>query len=168
MSRFSILIVDDEVNVLRTLKRIFSGEEYEIFTAQSAEEGLKLLENENIDLIISDQKMPGMNGLEFLEKTINTSPDVLRIILTGYAELNDAIRAINKGCIYKFIIKPWNNEELKITVKRALEQRELVIQNRYLIMELKKRDILLNELEKKYPGIVLRPQDGICVINSEK
>ncbi|MFC1563171.1 response regulator, partial [candidate division KSB1 bacterium] len=102
--------------------------------------GLKILEREKIDLIISDQKMPWMSGIEFLEETVKNYPDVIRIILTGQAELNDAIRAVNSGCLYKFIQKPWNNEDLKITVRRALEQYCLIIKNRDLTMELKKRE----------------------------
>lgn len=161
MQKQSILIVDDEVNILKTLRRVLKDDKYVIFTAQSAEEGLKLLEKEKIDLIISDQKMPGMEGLEFLEKTIENYPDIIRIILSGHADVHDAIRAINNGCVYKFIVKPWNNEELKITVKRALEQRELVMRNRFLTMELKVRDKVFEEIEKSYPGIIKKFIDGI-------
>jgi len=161
MRKQSILIVDDEVNVLNTLKRIFRTEDYIIFTAQSAKDGLYVLEKENVDLIISDQKMPVMDGLDFFEKTIEKYPDVIRIILSGYAELKDALRAINKGCVYKFIVKPWNNEELKITLKRALEQRELILKNRFLTLELKIRDKILEELDKNYPDVTKKLIDNI-------
>jgi len=167
MNGYRILIVDDEINILSALRRLFSSEGYTLFTAQSAEEGLEVLAREKIDLIISDQKMPGMNGLEFLEKTVEPYPDIIRIILTGHAELDDTIRAINTGCIYKFILKPWNNEDLKITVRRAIEQYNLILQNRDLTMELKKRDKVLEELEKQYPGITQRPRNGIFEIKSE-
>ncbi len=164
MKEHSILIVDDEKNILNALRRLLNEEGYQIYTALSGEGGLEILKREKIDLIISDQKMPGMEGLEFLEKTVDNYPDVIRIILTGHAELNDAIRAINEGCVYKFIMKPWNDEELKITIRRALEQYDLIMQNRDLTMELKRRDKLLNELEKKYPGITKRPRDGVFEI----
>ena len=164
MNTHSILVVDDEINILRALTRLFSDEGYILHTAQSGEEGLKILEKEEIDLILSDQNMPGMNGIEFLEKTVEDYPDVIRIILTGYAELQDALRAINSGCVYKFALKPWNEEELVITVRRALEQREVLMKNRDLTMELKKRDKILNDLEKKHPGITKRPKDGIFEI----
>jgi len=164
MKNHSILIVDDEINILNALKRGFDSEEYVIYTAQSGEEGLGILEKENIDLIISDQKMPGMNGIEFLERTVEKYPDVIRIILTGYADLDDAIRAINSGCIYKFIQKPWNNEDLKVTVRRALEQLVLIMENRNLTMGLKKMDKMLGDLEKQYPGITKRPKDGVYEI----
>ena len=164
MNSYNILIVDDEMSVLNSLKRLFKKERYSIFTSHSGEEGLKILEKENIDLIISDQKMPGMSGIEFLEKTVEPYPDVIRIILTGHAELNDAIRAVNSGCVYKFIQKPWNSEDLQITVRRALEQYDLLMKNRDLTMELKKRDKIFDELEKKYPGITKRPENGIYEI----
>jgi len=168
MKNHTILIVDDEKNVLKALKREFDEERYLVYTAQSGEEGLQILKKVKVDLIISDHKMPGMSGLEFLEKTVEHYPDVIRIILTGYAELNDAIRAINSGCIYKFIQKPWNNEDLKITVRRALEQYDLIMKNRDLTMELKKRDNIMEELEKKYPGITKRPKNGIYEIKLDE
>ena len=168
MDVFSILIVDDDKGILNSLRRLFVDEIYVLYTAQSGEEGLEILVREKIDLIISDQKMPGMNGLEFLEKTIEKYPDMIRIILTGHAELNDAIRAVNSGCVYKFIQKPWNNDDLKITVRRALEQYDLIMKNRDLTMELKKMDKILDDLEKKYPGITKRPKNGIFKINSEE
>jgi DNA-binding NtrC family response regulator len=168
MDVFSILIVDDDKCILNSLKRLFVDEKYVLYTAQSGEEGLEILAREKIDLIISDQKMPVMNGLEFLEKTVEKYPDVIRIILTGYAELSDAIRAVNSGCIYKFIQKPWNNDDLKITVRRALEQYDLIMKNRDLTMELKKMDKILDDLEKEYPGITKRPEDGIFKIKSEE
>ena len=168
MKNISVLLVDDDKGILNSLKRLFIDEGYVLYTAQSGEEGLKILEKEKIDLIISDQKMPGMNGLEFLEKTIEKYPDMIRIILTGHAELSDAIRAVNSGCVYKFIQKPWNNDDLKITVRRALEQYDLIMKNRDLTMELKKMDKILDDLEKEYPGITKRPEDGIFKINSEE
>ena len=164
MNNHSILIVDDEENILKSLKRLFVVEDYNVFTATDAEEGLNVLHNERIDLVVSDQKMPGLTGLEFFEKTLEDFPDLIRIILTGHGELKDALRAINEGCIYKFILKPWNNEDLKITVKRALEQKELILENRYLTDELKKQDKYLKNLEKKYPGITEKPEDGIYKI----
>jgi len=164
MENHSILIVDDDKGVLNSLKRLFVNEGYLIYTAQSGEEGLKVLEKENVNLIISDQKMPGISGIEFLEKALKDYPDVIPIIITGQAELSDAIRAVNSGCVYKFIQKPWNNEDLKITVRKALEQYDLIMKNRDLTMELKNKVRIMEELERKYPGITKRPKDGIYKI----
>lgn len=168
MNPHNILLVDDDVNILRALRRELIDEGYVVFTSKSAEDGLTILRNEIVHLIISDQKMPGMTGLEFLESIVKNYPDTIRIILTGHAELTDAIRAVNNGCIYKFILKPWNSEELKITIRRALEQYDLLMKNRDLTMELKKRDRILEELEKQTPGITKRPKDGIYEIKSEE
>lgn len=168
MTLNKLLLVDDDANILRSLSRVFAEEEYSVFTASDGSEALEVMRRVPIDLIISDQKMPGMSGLEFLEKTMDDYPDVIRIILTGHAELNDAIRAINSGSVYKFILKPWNNDDLKVTVKRALEQRNLILQNRELTSELKKRDRILEELEKEHPGITRRPKGGIYEIKTSK
>ncbi len=164
MGSWSVLFVDDEQRILNAHKRNFNDEGYSTYVAANGEEGLRIINEFPIDLIVADQKMPGMSGIEFLEKTIDIDPEIIKIILTGAAELEDTIRAINNGCIYKFILKPWNDEDLKITVRRALEQRELILKNRDLTLELKKRDALLNELERKYPGITRRPEDGIFEI----
>ena len=143
MKSYSVLIVDDEINILNSLKRLFIKDGYLMYTAQSGEEGLQILAKERIDLIIADRKMPGMSGIEFLEKTKKNYPDVIRIVITGYAELNDIINAINRGYVYNFILKPWHNEQLKIMVRRALEQYDLIIKNKDLTMKLKKRDKIL-------------------------
>ena len=164
MKKHPILLVDDEVNVLKSLTRIFQ-DDYEVFTALNAKEGLKILEEKKISLVISDQKMSGLNGLEFLEIAVKKYPDIIPIILTGHAELNDTIRAINYGCVYKFIIKPWNVSDLKLTVKRALEQYNLILKNRELTTKLKDTVKILSELQQKYPGIIKRPKDGIQDIN---
>jgi len=166
MESYSILLVDDEKNILRSLKRLFTEEGYTIFTAESGEQGLEIMKNENVDMIISDQKMPGMQGLEFLEKTVDDYPEVLRIILTGNAELHDAIRAVNNGAVYKFILKPWNDEDLKITIRRAFEQYYLIKQNNDLTNELKRIDKILIDLEKQYPGITQRPKNGVYEIKT--
>jgi len=101
-----ILFVDDEENVLRALKRLFFDENFEIYTAPSGKAGLEILKGCEIAVIVSDQKMPEMSGAEFLEKATELSPDSIRIVLTGYADVNAAINAINKGGAYRYITKP--------------------------------------------------------------
>jgi two-component system NtrC family sensor kinase len=116
-----ILCVDDERNVLRAVERMFLDENYEIITALSGEEGLeKLSSNENIKVIISDYRMPGMNGVEFLKKARSLRPETIRIVLSGYADTAAVIAAINEGEIYRFIPKPWSDDELKMTVAKAV------------------------------------------------
>ncbi|MHA1973126.1 MAG: response regulator [Candidatus Hodarchaeales archaeon] len=99
-------MIDDEIHILRSLKRLFENEWYEILTAENAEEGLGVLEQTPVDMIICDQNMPGMNGLEFFQKTLPEYPDIIRIMLTGKADMDMAIEAINSGSVYKFMLKP--------------------------------------------------------------
>ncbi|MEZ4289399.1 MAG: response regulator [Myxococcota bacterium] len=125
---YGILCVDDEEAILESLELTLGGE-YRIFTATSAEEGLEILEREEIALVISDQVMPGMRGVEFFEKVIERNPRAIRILLTGYADMPSLIRAINEGRIYRYIPKPWEPDDLRIAVKRGLEVYELSSEN---------------------------------------
>ncbi|MBI2646536.1 MAG: response regulator, partial [Deltaproteobacteria bacterium] len=121
MNRYTILIVDDEPNILEALKRIFQ-KEYTLLTAASAKEGLDCLaKNKEIALIICDQRMPEMTGVEMLEKSRFICPNAVRILLTGYSDIEAVISAINRGHIYKYLTKPWENEAIKLEVKNALE-----------------------------------------------
>ncbi len=150
-----ILCVDDERNVLKSLRRLFMDEDdYEILLAESGEEALEILaEEEGIRLVISDYRMPGMNGVDFLSKVYEGWPDTIRMVLSGYADTAAVVEAINLGRIYKFIPKPWNDEELKSAVAMALQHQELKLQNSQLNAELQKKNAELQEmnenLEKK-------------------
>lgn len=118
--KITILYVDDEENNLFSFKAAFRIK-YQVFTAISGDEALKLLENKPVNIIISDQRMPNMTGVEFLEKVIAKFPDPVRILLTGYADMGAVVDAINKGKIFHYLTKPWNEEELDITINRAYE-----------------------------------------------
>lgn len=134
--KYKILYVDDELHNLVTFKETFR-KEYEIFTALSGDEGLNILRKEkDIALIITDQRMPNMTGIQFLEKTIPEFPDTIRMILTGFTDIEALIDAINTGQVYRYITKPWDENELRITLKRALEAYELSQQNKKLIEDL--------------------------------
>ncbi len=117
-----ILCVDDESSVLKALQRLFLDHDYEIITAASGEEGINIFkETESIQLIISDYRMPGMNGVDFLKKVYQLRPETIRIVLSGYADTAAIVEAINEGGIYKFIPKPWNDDDLKVTISNALD-----------------------------------------------
>jgi CheY-like chemotaxis protein len=118
-----ILFVDDEVNVLNALRRLFHSEHYVTYFASSGAEGLEILHQNAVDLIISDMCMPEMNGAEFLAQVVMQWPETTRILLTGYADMQSTIEAINKGRIYHYCNKPWNDEELKLLVRNVLEQK---------------------------------------------
>ncbi len=138
--RYKMLIVDDEKSNLKKLKRTFKYD-FEIYEALSGKEGFDILKREDIDIIIADQKMPDMTGIELLKKSIKLNPDIVRIVLTGYTDVEDLIDAINEGRVHRYITKPWNPDELKIIVNQAIERMELVRENRRLTEELK----ILNE-----------------------
>jgi response regulator RpfG family c-di-GMP phosphodiesterase len=131
----NVLYVDDEVHNLNSFKAGFRRV-FNIFTAESAAEGRKILEVENIQVIITDQRMPVMTGIEFLESIIPDFPDPIRILLTGYADINAVIDAINKGQIYKYIQKPWMDEDLRINIEKAYEIYALRKENRELTEQL--------------------------------
>ena len=121
----TLLCVDDEANILSALKRLFRPHGYRILTATSGQEGLTLLESESVDLVISDMRMPEMNGAQFLEQVKNRWPDTVRLLLTGYAEVSATVDAINKGGIYRYISKPWEDAAMVDLVREALERLNL-------------------------------------------
>jgi len=125
---YGILIVDDEVAILESLE-LTLGSDYRVFTARSGEEGLAILAGEDVALVIADQVMPRMTGVEFLEKAIERNPRAIRILLTGYADIGSLARAINEGRIYRYISKPWEPDEVRLNVKRALEAFALAGEN---------------------------------------
>lgn len=129
---YGILLVDDEPNVLSALRRVFRQENYRVEVAMSGDEALHTLANGQFQLIISDYKMPGMNGAELLRRVKMLHPDIIRIMLTGEADTGAVLGAINEGAVYKFILKPWNNDDLRITVGLALEQYDLIEKNKKL------------------------------------
>lgn len=138
-----ILIVDDEPANLRVLERIFRHS-YNVITAASGVEALGLLEQQDFALIVTDQRMPGMTGIELLKRTANLRPHMVRIILTGYTDVEALVDAINCGQVYKYISKPWVNDDLKLTVERAIEhyetnkaRHELTLTNQRLVSRMK-------------------------------
>lgn len=144
----SVLLVDDEEKVLHSLKRLLRKEGYSLLTAISAAEGLKLLEENDIHLVISDHRMPQVSGIEFFAIVKERYPDVLRIILTGYTEVDSITDAINKGDIYKFFLKPWNDQSLKLEIRQALDQYDLSQANIKLhkkILETNEELVTINE-----------------------
>ncbi len=118
--KINILYVDDEMNNLVSFKATFRIK-YNVFTALNGEEAIKTLNENDIQVIITDQRMPGMTGVEFLEAILEKHPDPMRILLTGYADLNAVIDAVNKGKIFHYLSKPWNEEELDMTILRAYD-----------------------------------------------
>ena len=148
-----VLLVDDEHRVIEALKRSFIDDHVYILTADSGTKGLEILSANTVKVVISDEMMPGMPGAEFLAQVRSRFPHVIRIMLTGHASLNAAIKAINKGEIYRFFTKPWDDVELRFAVKSALEKYDLEAENRRLLDIVRKQALNLKLLEKEFPGI---------------
>ena len=151
-----VLCVDDEEYILNSLKRLFIDEEFEVITALSGQAGLALLaDTNNVGVIISDQRMPGMLGAEFLHACRTVAPDAARILLTGYSDLTSTIDAINNGGLSRYLGKPWNDEELLMVVRDALQQYTLIIENRRLNGVVQQQNEELQEWNKNLKGRVL-------------
>ncbi len=151
-----ILFVDDEENVLKSLKRIFLDYNYEIITVTTVEAGIEVLEKRSpVQVVVSDYRMPGTNGVDFLKQVCKRWPETIRMVLSGYADTASVVSAINEGHIYKFIAKPWNDDELKVTIGKAIERYYLGKKNHELSLELKKKNEELTSINKRLEQVVL-------------
>lgn len=131
----SILYIDDEVNNLVAFKANFRRD-YKIFTTESVAEAFAILKHNKIQIVITDQRMPGKTGVEFLQDVVKEFPDPIRILLTGYSDIEVVIDSINKGQVFRYITKPFNDLELKMTIENAMEVYNLREQNKELIKKL--------------------------------
>ena len=165
----SILIVDDEPHVISALMRGLDEEGYLITGAPSGKEALRLMAQQRYHVVISDEKMPGMDGAEFLGLVKEFHPETVRIMLTGHASIEATMRAVNSGEIYRFFTKPWNETEIKLALRSAVEKYDLEEENRRLLRTVKHQSQELKFLEKSYPGIsdLRREADGAIRIDEE-
>jgi len=166
----TILIVDDEEEIRQSLERVFKKDGYEVLKADSPIKALELLKSAPVTVVISDYEMPEMDGLTFLKKTKRSFPDAIRIILTGKGDMKAVVAAINEGEVYRFVLKPWDNEELRVTVRRAIEQQELLVENRRLAQTVREQREEILELEKTNPGItkIKKTNDGAIIIDEDE
>lgn len=130
--RATVLLVDDEQPVLDALSQLLHKADYRLLTSSGPEAALEVLRRETVDIVVSDERMPGMSGLELLSLVHDRQPNAIRIILTGHADTDTAVRAINEGEIYRFLTKPCDRTELLVTLHLAREKLELERQNREL------------------------------------
>jgi len=128
----TLLLVDDEPSILSALRRLFRPQGYRILTAEGGTAGLAILEQQHVDLIISDMRMPEMDGATFLKQVRQRWPQAVRILLTGYADISSTVAAINEGEIYRYIAKPWDDSEMQTVVREALERQRLESENQRL------------------------------------
>ncbi len=163
----TVLVVDDEPEVTNGLRHALFQENYGIVTANSAQEALEVLGREPVDVVVSDEKMPGMSGSELLAIVRKEYPDTVRIILTGQASLEAAVRGINEGEIYRFLMKPCNGTDLVVTIQQALQHKKLMTESKKLLELARQQAKLIEEMETKYPGIteVKRDAQGAIIID---
>ena len=145
---YKILFVDDEEGVLNAMRRIFRQENYTMLTASTGAEALELLQKEAAHVVISDHRMPGMTGADLLRKIKALYPQTIRIMLTGHADVNAIMGAVNEGAVYKFITKPWNDDDLRLTVSLALEQYDLIQENKSLKKQAKTQEKEIKRLSR--------------------
>lgn len=167
VAKHLLLFVDDEENILHALRRIFRKEPYEILTAVSAIEGLNLIASEPVSLIVSDHRMPEMEGTEFLAKVRERNPDIMRIMLTGYTDMKAAVEAINQSQVYRYISKPWNDDDLRLTVREALRHYDLVQSNRNLNELVKEQNKELYDINRSLESKVRERTKALEMKNLE-
>ncbi len=157
----TLLLVDDEQNIVASLKRLLRRDDYQIFTANSGQEGLDLLAHQQVDVIVSDQRMPGMIGADFLRAAKQLYPETIRIMLSGYTELQSVTDAVNEGAIYKFLTKPWEDELLRGHIADAFRLKEISDENERLNLEVRTANHELASANRKMEELLREKQQQI-------
>jgi response regulator RpfG family c-di-GMP phosphodiesterase len=163
--KHTVLCVDDEPNILSALKRLLRKEDYRLLTAGSGKEGLTTLSQNKVEVVVSDHRMPEMNGTEFLKEVKQHYPNIIRIILTGYTDVDTITEAINEGSIYKFFLKPWNDHNLQLELRQALEQYDLIEANKNLNEMIRKQNEELKAVNDNLEAIVKERTHSLEVQN---
>jgi response regulator RpfG family c-di-GMP phosphodiesterase len=163
--KHTVLCVDDEQNILNALKRLLRKDGYRLLTASSGDEGVRILEQNEVHVVISDQRMPDMSGMEFLARVKECYPDALRIVLTGYTEVDSITESINKGHIYKFFLKPWNDQSLRLEIKQALDQYDLIQANKKLQEQVMQQNKKLKEINENLEAMVQERTEDLRIQN---
>ena len=169
MNRPVVLFVDDEANVLNALRRSLRKEPYEQLFAQDPKEALDILGKRNVDLVVSDHLMPSMDGLSLLKMVKEHYPKIIRVLLTGHADVQMTIAAINEGEVFRFLTKPWNDAELKVTLKNIFEFIDIRRENQVLLDTVRKQRAFIDKLESEHPGLltVERDDSGAIVLDED-
>ncbi len=162
-----VLFVDDEPGVLNAMQRLFHDEPYELLTASGGPAALMLLQETGaVQLIISDYRMPVMNGSEFLQQVMQRWPDTRRVILSGFPDTDVLLTALNEGRVHRFFSKPWDDQNLKFAIRAAIEKYDLESENRRLLATVKQQSLEIKVVEKRYPGIsrVEKDEQGVFML----
>ena len=166
MRKSQVLFVDDESHVLSALRRSLRRESFDCLFAEGPDEALEILKENEVDLVVSDHLMPSMDGLTFLKLVKDIYPHIVRVVLTGHADLQMAIEAINEGEVFRFLTKPWNDVELKVTLRQMLDFIELRRENQLLMDTVKKQQAFISRMDDEHPGIfeVERDESGAIIL----
>jgi DNA-binding NarL/FixJ family response regulator len=163
-----ILFVDDEAGVLNAMNRLFHDESYEILTATGGLSALELLQNTGpVQLVISDYRMPVMNGVEFIQRVMQRWPDTRRVILSGFPDSDVLLAALNEGRVHRFLVKPWDNDALKTVVKELLDEFEMLVSFRQSVEELARNNRLLSRTNEHLSAVLTdvlanMRRDAVC------
>ena len=150
----TVLFVDDEVNILKALQRLLRADEMRVLTASSATEALEILDRQPAQVVVTDQRMPEMCGVDFLASVRDRHPEIVRMMLTGYTEINVAVDAINRGEIYRLITKPWNDDELRATLRQAFDHASLKAEVKRLNQVTREQNFRLQDMNRNLEGMV--------------
>src|SRR3989442_992244 len=148
----TVLFVDDEVNILKALQRLLRAEDMNVLCASRASEALELLENHPTQVVVTDQRMPEMAGVDLLAHVRERQPDIVRMMLTGYTEMKVAVDAINRGEIYRLITKPWNDDELRATLRQAFDHADLKAEIKRLNQVTREQNFKLQDMNHNLEG----------------
>ena len=154
MHEHTVLFVDDEANILKALQRLLRNEPLNVLTATSPQEAIQLLESTPAQVVVSDQRMPDMSGVDLLSTIREHQPEMVRMMLTGYTEMNIAVEAINRGEIYRLITKPWNDDELKATLRQAFDHHDLKAEIKRLNLVTREQNFELQDMNRNLEGKV--------------
>ncbi|MFQ5458536.1 MAG: response regulator, partial [Myxococcota bacterium] len=163
----AVLFVDDEPNILKAMGRLFRGENFDLKTAASGAEALKMMDAAPMQVVVSDHRMPGMTGVDLLSKIRERWPDIIRILVTGNSEINIAVDAINRGQIYRLITKPWNDDEIRATVREAVDLYTLRGEIKRLNHLTQEQNLHLKDLHQNLEQKVKERTQDLCKKNAE-
>lgn len=167
MHEHTVLFVDDEVNILKAIQRLLRHEDMNVVTASRPQEALELLDKTGAQVVVSDQRMPDMSGVDLLASIRERHPDMIRMMLTGYTEMNIAVEAINRGEIYRLITKPWNDEELKATLRQAFDHHDLKNEIKRLNQVTREQNFKLQDMNRNLEGKVRERTKQLAEKHSE-
>ncbi len=163
--KHTVLCVDDEENILSALKRLLRKEDYNLLMASSGAEGLEILKHNDVQLVMCDQRMPGMSGTDFLARVKEEYPHVIRVILSGYTDVDAITDSINKGHVYKFFLKPWNDQSLRLEIKQALDQYDLIQANKKLDEKVMEQNEELKRINENLETLVKQRTEDLEIQN---